>query len=347
MPKVRRERFWHLAAVLVALQATGCGGGSTEPESVALATFDRLWETFDQRYSFFVVKDVDWDAIRTQYRPRVSGEVGEDELWDVVTEMLALLEDGHVSLQSSRHGRWSYTGWYDRYPPNFDLDIVRERYLDGDLQAVADGHVQVGRLSEDVGYVHIPNFGGRDWAFLNEVGGQLGEVSALVIDIRDNPGGNDQNGREIAARFADQRRLFRVIRWRNGPEHDDFDPPIEDFIEPAGAHFPGPVALLTNRRVFSSAEGFVLMMRVLPQVVVVGDTTGGGSANPEEFTLPNGWRARVSRWWVQTPEGDSFEGVGLGPDIPVQITPEDGAAGRDAILERALTLLEETLGSGS
>lgn len=66
-----------------------------------------------------------------------------------------------------------------------------------------------------------------------------------------------------------------------GPEQDDFIDFIEDAVEPLrGVGFEGRVALLTNRWNFSTAEDFTLAMQTLPNVVVVGDTTGGGMGNP-------------------------------------------------------------------
>jgi len=62
-----------------------------------------------------------------------------------------------------------------------------------------------------------------------------------------------------------------------------------------GLRYTDPIALLTNRRTFSAAESFVLAMRTLPQVTIVGDTTGGGSGNPLHRELPNGWGLSVSR----------------------------------------------------
>ena len=67
-------------------------------------------------------------------------------------------------------------------------------------------------------------------------------------------GGNDLNGEAVASRFADMNRLYRRVRFRDGPNHDDLGPFIDSFISPAGAQFPGPVAVLTNRGTFSSAE---------------------------------------------------------------------------------------------
>jgi len=81
------------------------------------------------------------------------------------------------------------------------------------------------------------------------------------------------------------------------------------------------------------------MFKALPNVTVIGDTTGGGSANPITLTLPNGWSYRVSRWIQYTAQKTIFEGTGLPPDIPLWITSADSSAGRDVILERAIQVL--------
>lgn len=299
-----------------------------------------MWRDFDAHYSFFVVKGLDWDAIGDRYRARVGPDTPPGELFDILGAMLAELRDPHVFLEGSGFGQWRYTGWYDRYPPNFDLGAVRHRFGDA-LQWSPRNRVLWGWAGDGLAYIHIPSFGGEGWEEdLSAVAETLAGARAVIFDIRDNGGGNDANGRAIARRIVDERRLFRVIRWRDGPAHDDFGPPIEDFLEPMeGPRSVESVAVLTNRRVLSSAEGFVLMMRVIPGVVVVGDTTGGGSANPVVRTLPNGWRYSVSRWWVQTPDGQSFEGVGLGPDVYQTSPSSELEAGRDLILERALRIL--------
>jgi carboxyl-terminal processing protease len=165
------------------------------------------------------------------------------------------------------------------------------------------------------------------------------------VDVRDNPGGTDDVAEPIAARFYDQPRIFRTVRYRNGPAHDDFTEPRDDELEPAGARrFAGPVALLTNRGTFSSGETLVVALRTLPNVVIVGDTTGGGAGNPIHRELPNGWRYRVPRWVVFTADGFNYEGIGLPPDVALGDTDAALAAGHDLILETAMAALEVRLG---
>jgi len=83
------------------------------------------------------------------------------------------------------------------------------------------------------------------------------------------------------------------------------------------------------------------MFRVLPNVTIIGDTTGGGSANPISLQLPNGWSYRVSRWIQYTADKQIFEGKGIAPDLQVTITTKDSLAGRDVILEKAIDFLQQ------
>ena len=77
----------------------------------------------------------------------------------------------------------------------------------------------------------------------------------------------------------------------------------------------------------------------LPTGAVLGATTGGGSGKPTQRELPNGWTFQLSRWIEWTPDGTTYEGVGLEPEIVVDITLIDQERGRDTILDWAVGLL--------
>ena len=100
--------------------------------------------------------------------------------------------------------------------------------------------------------------------------------------------------------------------------------------------FTKPIVMLTNRFVVSSAEGFTLMLKSLPNVTHLGDTTAGSTGNPGIFEMPNGWELFVSRWQVADPNGKLVEGNGIAPDEVVWISQADRDAGRDSILEAAI-----------
>ena len=79
-------------------------------------------------------------------------------------------------------------------------------------------------------------------------------------------------------------------------------------------------------------------MKQLPNVTVVGDTTGGGCGLPFTSELPNGWSVRFSAAVIRDAEGKLTE-FGVEPDIKVDMTEADRQAGHDTILDTALNLL--------
>src|SRR5690606_40463456 len=73
---------------------------SQDPRSDNLSNFDFLWEDVKTRYSFFELKEIDWEEIRRKYRPLVQHQMNSQELFDLMADMLYELKDGHVNLTS-------------------------------------------------------------------------------------------------------------------------------------------------------------------------------------------------------------------------------------------------------
>lgn len=332
------------AAAALVLLGAGCVEPflAPEPGDDPLALFDQLWSEVDAYYAYFAFKpELDWAAVRGEYRPQVSQEMDEETLAGLLGAMITELGDGHADL-TTPYGEFGFDPFAGR-ARNYDPDVARS-YLTG-RTVFASGVYEVGWLSDRLGYVRVATMG-RDGTgpVMDDVLDHLAGADGIVVDVRDNGGGTDLVSDPMAARFFDRRRAYRRIQYRDGPEHDDFTEPETDYIGPAGRNqFTGPVALLTNRRTFSAAEGFVVALRTLPHVVTVGDSTGGGAGNPIRRELPNGWTYRVPRWVVWTIDGFQYEGIGLPPDIPLGDTDADLAGGRDRILERAMDELEARL----
>ena len=93
-------------------------------------------------------------------------------------------------------------------------------------------------------------------------------TKGLIIDIRDNEGGDPANGFKIIRRIADQRRHVYTHRWKDGTGADDFTESEDIYLEPEGTvRYEGPVVLLTNRFCYSAANWFAAEMKAFPHVV--------------------------------------------------------------------------------
>ena len=159
----------------------------------------------------------------------------------------------------------------------------------------------------------------------------------LIIDVRDNGGGQLSTVQQLASRFTTEDFTSGYIRHKTGPGHNDFSdfyPITQETAESNRIHFAKPVAILTNRKCYSATNDFVSVMSNLPQVCIIGDCTGGGSGLPFSSELPNGWVIRFSASPIYNTQKKHTE-FGIEPDIHVELTQEDISNGFDTIIERA------------
>ena len=102
------------------------------------------------------------------------------------------------------------------------------------------------------------------------------------------------------------------------------------------------VVVLTNRSTFSAANNFVSIMKYLPNVKIVGATTGGGSGMPYSSELPNGWWVRFSACSILDPHGKVTEfGVEPSEGCAVDLDPQAALQGRDTMIDFAINVLNE------
>lgn len=331
-----------LAFATVAIVAAACGELvlPADPVNGPVEVARAAWEEVDAYYPWFALKGVDWNAAAEEHLARVGPTTSNGDLFAILSDMIDLLRDGHLALEGPT-GRHSWKGWFMDYPANYAPSAV-VRYLQVPFGASGGGTVSWATLREGLGYVRIPSFG-RDGVGegVDDALEALGPLDGLVIDVRSNGGGSDTQSEAAAGRFVEHAAVYRRVRYKSGPGHEDFGPEQTATIAPAGARrFSGSVVVLQNRAVFSAAEDFILAMRTRANTTFIGDTTGGGSGNPIARELPNGWLLLVPRWRQVTPAGEVYEGVGLAPDLFASI-PDPGS-GSDLILERAIDFLMQS-----
>lgn len=330
--------FW-----LVALMSVLCLASCVDEEefdNTPQGNFEALWKIVDEHYCFLDYKKevygLDWNNVYDKYKVRVNSSMTSEQLFEVLAGMLSELRDGHVNLTTAfDYGRnWS---WYENYPANMSDSLLR-RYLGTDYKIAAGLYYRI--LDDNIGYI-------RYSSFLNAVGdGNLDDVlmhmmlcRGLIIDIRGNGGGDLTNAEKLAARFCNEKTLVGYVQHKTGPGHSDFSDKEPRYLEPSsGLRWQKSVCILTNRMVFSAANEFVMYMKQLPRVTIVGDHTGGGAGMPFSSSLPNGWMVRFSAVPMYDAQGHSCE-FGIAPDVPVQLLDSDFLRGEDTVIEKARQLL--------
>lgn len=302
--------------------------------------FEALWSIIDEHYCFFPQAEeeygLNWDAVYDRYRPLADTCKSDAQLFDVLGDMIAELHDGHVNL-SSIYGTRFYWDWKLDHPQNFS-DSIQRNYLGRNFR-LTNG-IKYTALPDSIGYIYVESFAsGFGSDNLSVMLMNLRHTKGIVLDIRENGGGMLTAAERLASAFSKEKIHCGYIQHKTGKGHYDLSKPEKLYLEPSqGAIWLRPVVVLTNRGVYSAANYFVMMMRELPHVAIMGDQTGGGSGMPLNSTLPNGWNVRFSACPILDAQGRCTE-FGIEPDVKVDMTSEDWNNGRDTMIESAKQLI--------
>ena len=341
MKAIKRHIVWVTLFIFHFSLITSCID-EDEHDDTPQGNFEALWKIIDEHYCFFVYKQheygLDWNDVYNKYKVRAREGLNREQLFEVLTDMLAELRDGHVNLAAAfDYGR--YWTWHENYPTNFS-DSLQRIYLGTDYR-IASG-LQYTIFDDNIGYVYYGSFqNGIGEGNLDEVIQHLMLCNGLILDIRNNGGGTLTYAEKLAARFCHEKTLVGYQQHKTGKGHNDFSEMKEQYIEPSSnMRWQKPVVVLTNRHVFSAANEFVKYMKCMPQVKIVGDKTGGGAGLPFSSTLPNGWTVRFSACPMYDCQRQHTE-FGIEPDYYVSLKGVDFADGKDTLIEFARKLLVE------
>lgn len=199
------------------------------------------------------------------------------------------------------------------------------------------GFIRSEKLEGNVGYVKFNFFASPDRCgdVATEVVTKVTDADALIIDLRDNGGGDPAMVAHISSYLFSTRTHLNDIWERPGNRTEQF------YTNPS---LPGrklsddkPVYVLTSSRTFSGAEEFSYNLKNLNRATIVGETTGGG-AHPV-----NGHRIHP-KFMIGVPfarainpiSKTNWEGTGVEPHVKV---PASGAldAAMKLIADRRVT----------
>jgi tetratricopeptide (TPR) repeat protein len=74
--------------------------GQNDPENL----FEHLWQTYDRNYGIFTAKKVDWKPLYEIYRPQVTADTTDDELFDIMSKH-ANVGEAYIERGEVEHGR--------------------------------------------------------------------------------------------------------------------------------------------------------------------------------------------------------------------------------------------------
>ena len=173
-------------------------------------------------------------------------------------------------------------------------------------------------LSGNIGLVTIENFNERSAAeTLAAVEKLLAKgAEKMIFDVRFNPGGSVSELIQILDRLVPEGPIFRG-EYYNGKTEEAYSDAKELNI---------PMAVLVNGDSYSAAEFFAAALQEYDKAIVVGQQTCGKGYFQRPYSLGDGSYVSLSIGKYYTPKGENLEGVGITPDVVVEVSDEMYAA---------------------
>ena len=175
-----------------------------------------------------------------------------------------------------------------------EVEVVRAELLDG-----------------NVGYLKINNFDSgcaeKSIAAIESLREQ--GATSLLFDVRFNPGGHKDELVELLDYLLPEGPLFRSVDYKGNEDIDYSDASCVEL----------PMAVLVNGDSYSAAAFFAAALQEYGVGTVVGTQTVGKANYQQTFVLSDGSAVAVSTGHYQTPHGVTLAGVGITPDIPVEV----------------------------
>ena len=157
----------------------------------------------------------------------------------------------------------------------------------------------------------------------------------LILDLRNNPGGLLRTTIDIADEFLDGDKVILTERDREGTEQVYKS-------KDGGIALDIPVVILMNRFSASGSEVLAAALQDNARAQLVGEKSFGKGTVNVSNDLDDGGQLYVSVAKWLTPNGVQIDGVGIRPDIGIQLNDEDIDLRRDVQLWKAIDLLRGT-----
>jgi len=319
---------------------TSCEKMLFKEESESLSpqqNLDYLWHQADQKYSYFELKGVDWNQVHKAYSAKLYDGMSDDSLFQVMGGMLRELKDDHTNLISNFNV--SFFGVDHLGPDNYDWRIITDHYLPSNYY-ITGPFTHDFISNTEIGYIRFSSFtGGVNNQNLDFILNRYANTKGLIFDMRENGGGAVTDIFQILSRFINQETTVYYSRLRNGTSHTDFTEPEPAIVQPsANIKYLKKVIVLIDRGTFSAGSFTALATKAIPNMVLMGDTTGGGLGLPNGGQLPNGWTYRFSvTQALDLNQNNAYEN-GVPPDIRVLFDWTDLT--KDEVIERAILELQ-------
>lgn len=247
------------------------------------------------------------------------------------------------------------------------VKVRREIHSSSERPSIRWRKFSVG-TGKRIGYIRTVRFDDDTAPAVDAAMAEMKDTTALIIDARDNTGGNMSFVR-LSSYFSEGEHLVAALLNRSyleaqGRTPQQIDPArlpkatrtytdeavfsamssnggaVAIFSEDLGKNlYAGKVVVLINEETASAAEGFAWHMKLKTNATLIGRTTAGALLGAEYFTLPGGWRLAVPTHSGWGPDGKPIIDQPVKPHIEIRRTLKDVCSNADPEMATALELI--------
>lgn len=219
------------------------------------------------------------------------------------------------NLATYRYSTYN-NAWFWDYYPNDTLSQVKWRWWNC-----------------NVAYVHMGNVFDSD---MDSMYREIKNSKAIIFDIRNYPNGIISKLAELM--FPDSictvKFMLPDVKYPGTFLWSQTDLGIKN--NPSS--YKGKVIILCNQETQSHAEFTCMILKAMPNAVIVGSQTAGADGNITGFKLSQEISTGFTSLGAFYPDGKETQRIGIVPDSAVYISPEGIRHGRDEVLEKALKI---------
>lgn len=189
-----------------------------------------------------------------------------------------------------------------------EISVVRDKI---DVPSVNNVHLLEEDGAPKVGYIHLTSFAIESKDEFDKALKELrdGGAEALVLDLRNNPGGYLSTAIEIASEFIDEGVI--VMQENSDKERQP------EYAKRGGLALDLPVVVLINRGSASASEIVAGAIHDHERGILVGETSFGKGSVQNVHKLSDGSELRVTVAAWLTPDGTLIHKKGITPDVVV------------------------------
>ena len=213
----------------------------------------------------------------------------------------------------------------------FDVTITRDRI---DLISVTSQIFE--KDDKRIGYIKVTNFASNTFnqfqTALNEL--EENDIESLIIDVRDNLGGQLEVATQIASLFLTKDKVVYQLNT-NGI--------IQPIYSTGPGSFQKPITVLINGATASASEVLAIALQESADATVIGTTSYGKGTIQESYKLSTGASIKFTVQEWLSPNGNTVNEVGVKPDIEVSETENSGETDTletDTVLQTAITIMQ-------